>query len=54
MVPMRFKKMKAAHEPGGARLRRALISVVGDQGSTESRPTVQGLEARLENRGNFP
>jgi len=45
---------ETVHEPGGARFRRALISVVGDQGSTESRPTVQGPDARLENRGNSP
>jgi len=33
MVPMHAEKRKEAfHEPGGARLRRALFSILGDQG----------------------
>src|SRR5438477_4315874 len=49
MVPMRAQKRKeASHEPGGARLRRALIPVVGRSGPRrESRPTVYGPHARL-------
>ena len=46
MVPMRAqKRMEALHEPGGARLRRALIFYPLDQGSAESRPTVHGPNA---------
>ena len=45
LVPthVQFLEVFPFHEPCGARLRRALISVVGDQGSTESRPAVQPL-----------
>src|SRR5438477_11068818 len=35
-----FWEVFALHEPGGARLPRALILSLGEQGSTESRPTV--------------
>src|SRR5437660_551744 len=45
MAPMRVHFLEAppTHEPGGARLRRALISLAMNQGSTESRPTANAI-----------